>query len=608
MFIRRSPTRNKASGESYFTFRLVRSERIGGKVRQVTLLNLGRHFPVAQDDWPLLCGRIEELISGQASLLPVELAASAERLAQRYAALLVARAVPPPSANAEAAAAKASPAVAVDVGSLELVRPRSVGVEHVGLWALTTLGIVELLTEVGLNGVQRAAVIGNLIGRMAAPGSERATWQWLCQTSALGELLDVDYEGLSLMRLYRASDQLMRHRETIESHLFGRVRDLFGLDETITLYDLTNTYFEGAAAAQPQAQRGRSKEKRSDCPLVTLGLVLDGSGFVRRSRVLAGNAVEAHTLQGMLQGLNAAPGALVVMDRGIATADNLRWLVEQGYRYLVVSRSGGRQFDPEQALAIATASGETLRVQKVLNGDGTEVRLYCHSPGREQKENAITARFITRFETGLQKLADGLTQPRGEKRLDRLQERIGRLKATSHGIGQHYQIELEADATGQKAVALRWQQQPVPGTMLTDPGVYCLASNETGWDEETLWRVYMMLTDLEAVFRCFKSELGLRPIFHAKQVRTEGHLFITVLAYPCVHLIRTELKKHGIDASWASLRQILAVQRRVTATFRQEDGRTLNVRKSTRAEPDLLNIYQALGLDAAPGGTRKLIN
>jgi transposase len=607
MFIRRSPTRNKASGESYFTFRLVRSERIGGKVRQVTLLNLGRHFPVAQDDWPLLCGRIEELISGQASLLPVELAASAERLAQRYAALLVARAVPPPSANAEAAAAKASPAVAVDVGSLELVRPRSVGVEHVGLWALTTLGIVELLTEVGLNGVQRAAVIGNLIGRMAAPGSERATWQWLCQTSALGELLDVDYEGLSLMRLYRASDQLMRHRETIESHLFGRVRDLFGLDETITLYDLTNTYFEGAAAAQPQAQRGRSKEKRSDCPLVTLGLVLDGSGFVRRSRVLAGNAVEAHTLQGMLQGLNAAPGALVVMDRGIATADNLRWLVEQGYRYLVVSRSGGRQFDPEQALAIATASGETLRVQKVLNGDGTEVRLYCHSPGREQKENAITARFITRFETGLQKLADGLTQPRGEKRLDRLQERIGRLKATSHGIGQHYQIELEADATGQKAVALRWQQQPVPGTMLTDPGVYCLASNETGWDEETLWRVYMMLTDLEAVFRCFKSELGLRPIFHAKQVRTEGHLFITVLAYQCVHLIRTELKKHGIDASWASLRQILAVQRRVTATFRQEDGRTLNVRKSTRAEPDLLNIYQALGLDAAPGGTRKLI-
>jgi transposase len=609
MFIRRSPTRNKTSGESYFTFRLVRSERIGGKVRQVTLLNLGRHFPVARDDWPLLCSRIEQLIGGQTSLLPVELAASAERLAQRYAAQLVARAVPQrgvPAERAEAAA-KAPPAVAVDVDSLELVRPRSVGVEHVAVWALATLGVLELLAELGLNGVQRAAVVGNLIGRMAAPGSERATWQWLCQTSALGELLDVDYEGLSLMRLYRASDQLMRHREAIETQLFGRVRDLFGLDETITLYDLTNTYFEGAAAAQPKAQRGRSKEKRSDCPLVTLGLVLDGSGFVRRSRVFAGHAVEAQTLHGMLTGLQAVQGALVVMDAGIATADNLRWLVDQGYRYLVVNRGGHRQFDPEQSVALETAGGDTVRIQRVLSEDGQEVRLYCHSPGREQKENAINARFITRFEAGLQKLADGLTRPRSEKRLDRLQERIGRLKAASHGVGQHYQIELEADATGQKAIALRWQQQPLAGTMLTDPGVYCLRSNETGWGDEALWRTYMMLTDLEAVFRSFKSELGLRPIFHIKEVRTEGHLFITVLAYQCVQLIRTELKKHGIDASWARLRQILSVQRRVTATFRQEDGRTLNVRKSTLAEPDLLHIYQALGLNAAPGGTRKLI-
>jgi hypothetical protein len=239
MFIRRSPTRNKASGESYFTFRLVRSERSGGKVRQLTLLNLGRHFPVAKPDWPVLCGRIDQLISGQASLLPVELPDNLERLAQRYAAQLVARGKT--EAGRDLASARATPpAVAVEVDSLELVRPRSVGVEHVGLWALATLGVLELLAELGLNGVQRAAVIGNLIGRMAMPGSERATWQWLCQTSALGELLDVDFEGLSVMRLYRASDQLLRHREAIETHLFGRVRDLFGLDETITRYDLTH--------------------------------------------------------------------------------------------------------------------------------------------------------------------------------------------------------------------------------------------------------------------------------------------------------------------------------------------------------------------------------
>ena len=235
------------------------------------------------------------------------------------------------------------------------------------------------------------------------------------------------------------------------------------------------------------------------------------------------------------------------------------------------------------------------------------VHLYCHSPGRARKETAINTRFSQRFETGLQTLADGLTKPRADKRLDRLQERIGRLKERCHGIGQHYQITLEPDAEGKQAVSLTWVQHPVAGTRLTDPGIYCLTSNETGWDEATLWRTYVMLTDLEAVFRSLKSELGRRPILHTTETRTEGHLFITVLAYQCVHLIRTELQKHGIHNRWTTLRDVLLVQRRVTATFRQSDGHTLNVRKSTLAEPDLLRIYQVLGLNPAPGGTRKLI-
>jgi transposase len=170
-------------------------------------------------------------------------------------------------------------------------------------------------------------------------GSELATWGWLNETSALPELLELSLTDLSIMRLYRAADVLMKHQTAIESHLFGRVRDLFGLEATVTLYDLTNTYFEGAAAAIPKAKRGHSKEKRSDCPLLTLGMVLDASGFVRRSRMLAGNAVECRTLEGMLHDLDVPAGALVVMDRGIATEANLAWLREHGYRYLVRTKS-----------------------------------------------------------------------------------------------------------------------------------------------------------------------------------------------------------------------------------------------------------------------------
>jgi hypothetical protein len=190
----------------------------------------------------------------------------------------------------------------------------------------------------------------------------------------MGELLDVDFGAMSHMRLCRASDLLMRHRAEIEAHVFSAMQTLFSLEETITLYDLTNTYFEGEAAANPKAQHGRSKEKRTDCPLLTLGLVLDSNGFVRRSKTFAGNVSEGSTLEVMLTGLDALPGALVIMDAGIATEANLVWLVERGYRYLVVRRGGARQFEATQAVAIETAGGETLRLQKVLSKDGKEVQ------------------------------------------------------------------------------------------------------------------------------------------------------------------------------------------------------------------------------------------
>ena len=148
---------------------------------------------------------------------------------------------------------------------------------------------------------------------------------------------------------------------------------------------------------------------------------------------------------------------------------------------------------------------------------------------------------------------------------------------------------------------------PLAGTMMTHPGVYCLRSNQTDWDEATLWRTYFTLTDLEAVFRSLKSELGLRPIYHHKPVRADGHLFITVIAYQLVQVIRRRLRESGETASWTTLRRILEGQQRITATFRRADGRTLHVRKATRAEAPQQAIYDALGVNSAPGGIRKTI-
>jgi transposase len=600
MFIRQTKTRNSTTGESYTTFRLVASERVGTQVRQRTLLNLGRQFALAKDEWPLLCTRIEQILSGQGTLLPES--AAIEVLAQRYAARLIASKRP----NSPVSENFAEEYQEVDVNSLELVRPRSVGVEHTGLAALSWLGIADILESLGMNAGQRACALGSIVGRMACPGSELATWRWLQNQSAFGELVDVDFEGVSLMRLYRASDLLVRHRDQIEAALFKRINELFSLPATVTLYDLTNTYFEGEASGIGQAKRGHSKEKRSDCPLVTLGLVLDGSGFVRRSRMFAGNVSEAGTLEDMLTGLDAPAGALVIMDRGIATEANITWLREHHYRYLVVSREHTRQFDAAGATETTTASEEIIRIQRVLSADGSEVRLYCHSEKRQEKEAGMTRRFMESFEHGLAKLAAGLEKPRGTRNRDKLLEKLGRLKEKSRGISQHYTITTTFDESGTKVTALAWEKTPVAGTQLTHPGVYCLRSNETTWDDATLWRTYTMLTDLEAVFRSLKSELGLRPVFHHKEERTEGHLFITVLAYQAVQAIRNRLKARGVNASWATLRETLSVQKRVTATFKQRDGRTLNIRKATVAEKDLKEIYEKLGVSATPGGVQKL--
>jgi transposase len=221
----------------------------------------------------------------------------------------------------------------------------------------------------------------------------------------------------------------------------------------------------------------------------------------------------------------------------------------------------------------------------------------------------MAERFASRFETQLNALNAGLQRPRTEKHPDRLWERIGRLKEKHHGIGQHYQIDLQTDDSGEKALSITWQKHIVQGSYIDLPGVYCLRSNQCQWPEEQLWRTYMMLTDLEAVFRCFKSDLGFRPIFHSKEERADSHLFITVLAYQFVQLIRRRLKEGDINAnsSWRTLREIMSTQCRVTASFRRADGKALHVRKATRAEPEQMAIYRALKASPAPGGISKTI-
>ena len=594
MFIRKTTTRTLNDGTTYHTFRLVHNVRIQDRIKQETLLNLGSKFRVDPSDWGTLCARIEELLSGQASLMPPlsnELEATASGIVEQ---LLSKQALQLRKAGL------AQPLDAtwylVDVASTRLREVRSVGVEHVGLWALLQLGIPSLLAQLGCTIKTQHALLGAIVGRLAKPGSERATYTWLCNESGLGEFLGGSFQRMSLMQLYRASDQLVTHRDEIESKVFHQARSLFDLDCRVTLFDLTNTYLEGSATAQTRAKHGKSKEKRSDCPLITLALVLDGSGFVRRSKIYAGNVAEMATLSEMLTEVEAPKGAIVVMDRGIASEQNVNWLRESGYAYLVVSREQTRVFDPQDRTI--TQLNEELELYEVR--DPEQVRVYCRSRKRKQKEEAMVARYRADFEAQLQQLNQGLSKPKTWKKLHLVHQRLGRIQKSSRGIWQHYEIEVVADPKGLNAVEVKWTPRPQPNSMWTDPGTYCLKTNVMDLTTAQLWQTYIMLTDLEAVFRSLKSELGLRPIFHQTDRRTEGHLFITVLAYQVVQVVRTVLRQKGITWSWNTIRNILSFQRRATTTQTLKEGGAVHTRVTSDPEADQREIYQALGIPPRP--------
>jgi transposase len=608
MYIRRTTIKSRKDGGQYYTYRLVRSERVGKKVHQRTLLNLGTNFSLPREQWPELVSRIQNVIDGQIEI--VKTPQAIEELAQNYAAQIIQSRHESKSDNEQLDYRE------VDIDSLAMVRPRSVSCEHVALEAFKALELDKQFKKLGFNGPQIATATGTIIGRMCNPGSELATHYWLQNVSGLGELIDYDFNKSNLYKMYAISDQLLKHKEAIEKHLYLQEKNLFGFKETITLYDLTNTYFEGSGAANKLGKRGHSKEKRTDCPLVTLGLMLDSSGFPKCSKVFEGNVSEPVTLEKMIKGMEQKsspdlfkhPKATIVMDAGIATEDNINWLKKNQYPYIVVSRKHHRQFDEDKAVIVKQDNDCTVKVQRVIDSDNDEVLLYCHSSKREKKEQAINDRFTTNFEEALTHLESGLHKKRHIKKYDKVLEKIGRLKQQYSKAAKHYKIDVSKDEKSGNAVKIIWNRQAALDTKDSLPGVYCLRTSHTELDEDTLWHTYTMLTDLEAVFRSLKSELGMRPVFHQITKRVTGHLFISVLAYHLVHSTRYQLKKANITSSWSDLRKQLAGQNRVTISMQCKNHDVIHIRKSSRPEPRQQKIYSALGIGFHPGATITKIN
>jgi transposase len=607
MFIRKV-TQKTRKRKKYYTYKLVESIRTERGPRQRDILNLGVDFDLPREQWKALANCTEEIITGQRPLIdyPKEI----RTLARRYAKKIIRV-----QASVVAEGEDILPDyVTIDVNSVDNEEIRTVGAEYVVYEAIKELKIDRKLRLLGLNRHQLATALGVIAGRMIVPGSEKSTHYWLQNVSALDELMGVDFSNLSLDRVYKVSDRLLKHKDALEEHLRWSEGQLFALEEKIILYDLTNTFLEGSGKYNRKARYARSKDKRNDCLLVTLGLVLDMHGFPKKSRIFEGNVSEPKTMEMMIHGLageNISETSFIkptiVLDAGIASEENIQWLKDKYYPYIVVSRKKKKEIPSDVTMVAVKEDDKTntvfVKAGLVKNRETGELELYCHSIDKEKKEESIKTKFQERLEAELLKARNALRLRNGTKRYDKVVERIGRLKEKYKLVSHTYKITIEKDTEMDKAKNITWSLKKIEKTS----GIYCLRTDRKDLNEQQIWDIYTMLTDIEDAFRCMKSELGLRPIYHQKEPRCDGHIFITLLAYHLLHTIRFKLRQRGVRFCWTTIRKQLSTQVRVSTTMKRKDGKTIHIRKSSKTEPSHQAIYDALNLPQQPGRTLKTI-
>jgi len=602
MFIRRTPHTSNKNGKKYHTYKLVESYRTERGPRQRVLFNLGANFNLAEEEWKDFADRVECIISGQASVFPIS--EDAEKLAQKYARQIIRR-HGHISPSSEKEAKSGTDFQTVDIGSLESEQVRSVGGESVVLGAIRELELDKKLDELGFNRPQAEAAIGVIAARLLAPASERATHLWLQNSTSLDDLLDASFQSLSQDRVYKVSDMLLRNKAAIEQHLADRERNLFNLEEKILLYDLTNTFFEGTCKFNKKGKFGVSKEKRSDCRLVTLALLTDADGFPKKSEFFEGNVSEPGTLSKILPSLStSAKKPIVVADAGIGTEENIQWLRDNGYHYIVVSRK--RKMDIPAGLEMTEVRSSKQRTisAAVHVNECAETEVYCHSTAKEIKERQIKSRFERRFEDELKKVHAALFMKNGTKKYEKVIERIGRLKERHARVAHRYEISVEKDEASGNAIRVEGVMKEHDGA---PAGYYMIRSSIVGGSEREIFDIFNMLLNIEDAFRSMKSELGLRPVHHQIEFRCDGHLFITVLSYHVLNSIQTKLREADIFHNWATIRSRLASHYRLTTSMKRSDGKMLYIRKASKPEECHKLIYDALGLSHQPGGICKTI-
>ena len=403
-----------------------------------------------------------------------------------------------------------------------------------------------------------------ILSRLIEPSSELKIVEHLYAQSAMAEVLGVPWEKINEQRLYRGLDQLLPHKEALEKHLKERTGDLFELTYDLLLYDVTSTYFEGLCTRNSKAKRGYSRDKRPDCLQVCIGLVVSREGMPVGYEVFDGNRTDVTTVEDIVNLMEKRYGKadrVWVMDRGMASEENLAFLHEGGRRYIIgAPRSKLKQFEAELLSKDWEQIREGLEVKRVSSPDGMETYLLCRSVQRQAKEQAMHERCIVKIEEGLGKIEAACN--RKQQQVSTVERRIGRLLEHYSHAAALFKITTLTSADGSVRVHWekdhRWQEWAA-----LSEGCYLLRTNIDDWSADELWHAYIQLTQAESAFRIQKSDLKLRPIWHQKSERVQAHILVCFMAYVIWKTLGLIAKKVGLGDEprrvWEELSRIILV-------------------------------------------------
>jgi transposase len=428
----------------------------------------------------------------------------------------------------------------VRVKGVRIERGRRFGDVYLALalWRGTGLeALCERRLPVGQERIGWAKMAAVLVtARFCEPSSELHIAEDWYRRTALSDLLPLGEEAVNKDRLYRGLDHLLAHKAALEAHLSRRCGELFAVENEVLLYDVTSTYFEGQAEGNPQAQRGYSRDHRPDCKQVCIALVVTFDGFPLGYEVFAGNTHDSKTLQTIVAAMEARHGVVGrvwIADRGMASAKNLAWLRETGRRYIIgAPKAELKKFGAE----LASPAGwrtvhEGVEVKLARHPETDEIVILCRSADRRRKEQAMHDKFSRRIEDALQRLAARLA--RSKKALDpaAVNRQIGRLLQQNQRAAARFAIALEPDGSPAGFRLRVTHDAAFDDWARLSEGAYLLRSNIEDWSDRQLWKAYIQLTQAEAAFRIQKDRLNIRPIWHQREDRVQAHILVCFLAF-----------------------------------------------------------------------------